>query len=478
MKINEIFCALSGESKNVGLRTVFVRTYGCNARCSYCFGPNKYGRYPEVTLPDLSRKPLNEVEEGDTILTFDDDFNIVETTIKEIGTRITDEYHVLSTMNTSFVVTPEHPVWIDGQWVPVKDIKIGQSCKNATLRDYCTYILNEYRYELAMYAEKCVSLLDNDYENSGIVNVGSHNGNHDPLLSNYEKIKKCIAKGIATMDIINDEECQTLVVHHIDGNHDNDTFSNLAIISKNFHDKLHGRGASFWSKSSKVKPYSGVPVVRNSSNAVSKQIGQMPKEVINLSCSPYNTFLVDDIYVHNCDTLYAIEGGEFTEMTVDEIVTKVDSYCCSRILLTGGEPLLQPDALDLVKELVADGYDVEIETNGAVDISPYVEMDPERVLITMDWKCPSSGMNQLMLKDNLDLLRFTDAIKFVVADQKDIDEMNRISGLTAAETYVSPVFGKIEPKEIAEYIVNNQLNDTRLQLQQHKILYDPDMRGV
>lgn len=76
------------------------------------------------------------------------------------------------------------------------------------------------------------------------------------------------------------------------------------------------------------------------------------------------------------------------------------------------------------------------------------------------------------------MLRYTDVIKFVVADHKDLDEMNRISGLTAAETYVSPVFGKIEPKQIAEYIINNQLNDTRLQLQQHKILWHPDTRGV
>lgn len=179
-----------------------------------------------------------------------------------------------------------------------------------------------------------------------------------------------------------------------------------------------------------------------------------------------------------CDTRYAIEGGEFTEMSVEEIIAKVDSYCCSRVTLTGGEPGLQSDAVDLVRELVADGYEVEIETNGAVDISPYVEMDPERVLVTMDWKCPSSGMNQLMLKDNLDLLRYTDVIKFVVADQKDIDEMDRISGLTAAETYVSPVFGKIEPRELAEYIINNQLNDTRLQLQAHKIIWDSNMRGV
>lgn len=179
-----------------------------------------------------------------------------------------------------------------------------------------------------------------------------------------------------------------------------------------------------------------------------------------------------------CDSKYAIEGDDWVEMSLDKILAKVDSFACSRVTCTGGEPLLQHDMLQLVTMLVSSGYQVEIETNGAVDVSPYVELDPEKVLITMDWKCPSSGMNHLMLSTNLELLRPDDVIKFVVADQKDIDEMNRVSGLSAAQTHVSPVFGKMEPRELAEYIINYQLNDTRLQIQQHKVIWPADMRGV
>lgn len=179
-----------------------------------------------------------------------------------------------------------------------------------------------------------------------------------------------------------------------------------------------------------------------------------------------------------CDTHYAIEGNEFTEMSVDEVIAEIEKFNCKRVTATGGEPLLQSGMESLVRELVNMDYEVEIETNGAVDISPYVEMNPDKVLITMDWKCPSSNMNHLMKKDNLDLLRFTDVIKFVVGDREDLKEVERISGLTLAETYISPVFGMIEPEELAEYIINNQLNDTRLQIQQHKVIWDCNMRGV
>lgn len=179
-----------------------------------------------------------------------------------------------------------------------------------------------------------------------------------------------------------------------------------------------------------------------------------------------------------CDTLYAVKGDDFKEMSIDEIMEEVNSFCCKRVTCTGGEPLLQHDMLDLVKRLIDENYEVEIETNGAVDIWPYVELDPEKVLITMDWKCPSSGMNHRMLQDNLGYLRYTDVIKFVVGTQEDLEEVNRVSGLTLAETYISPVFGMIEPKELAEYIIKNQLNDTRLQLQQHKVIWESNMRGV
>lgn len=177
-----------------------------------------------------------------------------------------------------------------------------------------------------------------------------------------------------------------------------------------------------------------------------------------------------------CDSLYAIEGEEYKELSVDYILQYIRQYNCKRVTYTGGEPILQDDAKELVTRLLNEGYFVEIETNGAVDISPYAKYD--NVLITMDWKCPSSKMNKAMLHKNLDLLRSSDVIKFVVGSQEDLQEMESISLMTLAETYVSPVFGAIELKDIAEYVINNGLNDVRMQLQTHKFIWDKDMRGV
>lgn len=177
-----------------------------------------------------------------------------------------------------------------------------------------------------------------------------------------------------------------------------------------------------------------------------------------------------------CDSLYTLQGDDYKEMTVSDIVEDIEKYHCRRVTITGGEPLLQEDARDLVEALLRKHYFVEIETNGAVDISPYINYD--NVLITMDWKCPSSKMNHKMIDDNLGYLRPTDVIKFVVGSQEDLQEMERISLMTLAESYVSPVFGKIELKDIAEYIINNGLNDVRMQLQLHKLCWDPNMRGV
>jgi len=187
-----------------------------------------------------------------------------------------------------------------------------------------------------------------------------------------------------------------------------------------------------------------------------------------------------------CDTMYAVEGNDYTDMTIEEIKEKVDSFHCNRVTLTGGEPMIQKDMMDLIYLLDGDCcrlYDIEIETNGAVDLTELVKARRDReisdsLLITMDWKCPTSGMLDEMVENNLSLLSDTDVVKYVVGSIADLDEAMRVHSLTRAQLYLSPVFGKIEPKEIAEYLVKGEINDVTLQIQQHKVIYPPDMRGV
>lgn len=177
-----------------------------------------------------------------------------------------------------------------------------------------------------------------------------------------------------------------------------------------------------------------------------------------------------------CDTTYALSGDNYTIMSVDEILRFIEQWSTKYVVFTGGEPLIQPDAFELVAKLIELGYHVEVETCGAVDISDVV--GTAGVTVTMDWKCPSSNMTSKMLETNLKLLTKDDVLKCVVGSEEDLNEMKRVSCLTRAQVFVSPVFGNIEPKEIVHYLEDNNLDNVRFQLQIHKYVWDKDMKGV
>lgn len=177
-----------------------------------------------------------------------------------------------------------------------------------------------------------------------------------------------------------------------------------------------------------------------------------------------------------CDSIYAIKGRDFKEMSIDDIMKDVEKIGYKDIILTGGEPLIQKDCMDLVKRLVREGYNVEIETSGAVDVSDYVGMNGVRV--TMDWKCPSSGMTDKMLRSNLSKLHSNDVIKFVIGSQEDLEEMLRMLPETCAQAFVSPVFNTIPYADIVEFMQKHNLVNVRFQLQIHKFVWPIDARGV
>lgn len=178
-----------------------------------------------------------------------------------------------------------------------------------------------------------------------------------------------------------------------------------------------------------------------------------------------------------CDSNYACDwkDEDVTEMTPEEIFKNVYQKGNKRITLTGGEPLIHEDVDSLIDILVRRGFEVNIETNGSVDIERYLQRN---ILVTMDYKCPSSNMTEQMLLENLELLRKQDVLKFVVGSKQDLDCCRDIIKYTDAQIFISPVFGKIEPKEIVEYMIEHDMQDCRIQLQLHKIIYDPEMRGV
>ena len=186
-----------------------------------------------------------------------------------------------------------------------------------------------------------------------------------------------------------------------------------------------------------------------------------------------------------CDSMYSVCDPEFAKrcklMTVTELADLTDKTSITpKITLTGGEPLMNKRfSLELVKEYEKRGYETNIETSGAIPIDDYLL---PHVIITMDWKCNCSGETSKMVKSNLKLLREGDVLKFVVSNEEDMDQMREIivNEKPKCWLYASPCFGKIQPSRIVDYVKNHasEIGRVRLQLQIHKYVWDPNMRGV
>lgn len=176
-----------------------------------------------------------------------------------------------------------------------------------------------------------------------------------------------------------------------------------------------------------------------------------------------------------CDTRYAYEEGE--ERTVEEVLELVRKFNCDLVEITGGEPLLQPETVGLSKQLVEEGRQVLIETNGTLDISVL----PPEVLRIMDIKCPGSGESDKMNWKNIDNLKPNDNVKFVISGKEDFEWAEKIVRqfdlIPRAQVLFSPNFGIVEPQNLAKWILHSGL-PVRMQLQMHKYIWNPNDRGV
>ena len=176
-----------------------------------------------------------------------------------------------------------------------------------------------------------------------------------------------------------------------------------------------------------------------------------------------------------CDSEFTFTGG--VAMEVDEILARVATYDCRLVELTGGEPLLQKEIYELSARLLEAGYTVLIETSGHRDIS---QLDP-RVIRVMDLKCPDSGECERNLWSNLDHLRRTDEVKFVIASRRDYDWALRTIRDHRLEDRVpillSTAFGLVKPDEVVGWMLTDKLR-ARFQLQLHKYIWDPQARKV
>ena len=172
-----------------------------------------------------------------------------------------------------------------------------------------------------------------------------------------------------------------------------------------------------------------------------------------------------------CDTKYAYFEGK--EMELAQILKKVKKWKCKRVCITGGEPLLQNDLLSLIDILLSEKYEIKIETNGSIDISGLIIKD---IIISLDIKCPSSGMHKEMIMENISFLRPCDELKFIIGNREDYEYAKGIIKKYSpkCEVVFQPVWGKA--KKLADWILNDEI-DARLSLQIHKILWG-DRKGI
>ncbi|MAK43258.1 MAG: 7-carboxy-7-deazaguanine synthase QueE [Spongiibacter marinus] len=170
-----------------------------------------------------------------------------------------------------------------------------------------------------------------------------------------------------------------------------------------------------------------------------------------------------------CDTEYAFHGGE--RRSIDDILAQVASYSPRYICVTGGEPLAQPECLTLLRALCDAGYEVSLETSGAM---PVADVDP-RVSKVVDLKTPASGEQHRNLMENLDHLGANDQVKFVICDRDDYDwarfqvDQHRLPE-RVGEVLFSPSFEQLPARDLADWIIDDNL-PVRFQLQLHKLLW-------
>ncbi|MCH2459561.1 MAG: 7-carboxy-7-deazaguanine synthase QueE [Gemmatimonadetes bacterium] len=182
-----------------------------------------------------------------------------------------------------------------------------------------------------------------------------------------------------------------------------------------------------------------------------------------------------------CDTEYAFHGG--SEMDLDEVVAEIASHSCKTVEITGGEPLAQKGVFPLADRLLSEGYIVLLETSGALDVS---RLDP-RVHKIMDLKCPGSMESDRNRWENLNHLTERDEIKFVIQDrtdyqwarnvirQRELDQRVEEGSLRAL--LISPVWETIDLESLSTWILEDRL-PVRLQVQMHKLIWEPDRQGV
>jgi len=176
-----------------------------------------------------------------------------------------------------------------------------------------------------------------------------------------------------------------------------------------------------------------------------------------------------------CDSEYTFHEGN--DMTINEIINKIQNYPCKLVEVTGGEPLFQEECINLLKKLVNLEYHVLLETSGSLSTKDV----PKKVVNIIDFKCPTSNMKKKNDWENINYLKSSDEVKFVIGNREDYEwakeKIEQYDITSKCSVLMSPSYKQIEPKTITEWILKDNL-DVRFQIQLHKEIWSDKEQGV
>lgn len=499
IKIAEIFGpTIQGEGPNTGVKTLFVRVAGCSFRCSWCFGiqPSKFAM-PKVIpvnkkmfMGDVKNQNfqktginLTDVKTGDELLTYNNNLELVSTTVKNILTRNAEVLEI-KISGKRYLVTPEHPFFTLRGLIPANELVVGDEViclsdsdadviRNSYIGSYSSDYINEVmalKNKNNRLAVKLSPYFENMYKHYCRVqtNVGEKNGNSSPdSTPHFNYLKKLIKENAVRCALTGASD--DLIVHYVDHNPNNDSFSNLIVITRHLHDIIHRRGYNFKKANSDTKhAYKKVLSIKPHKGAV---------PVINLSCEPYNTYLADGLWVHNCDSKFAWDTKNAKSYTPEELSSELITKCkesgTSNVVLTGGNPCLY-NFTEVIRNLHAAGINVDVETQG--DLYPEWLSFVDTIVISP--KAPSSHQpdvydkveqfieSMLSVRDNIC------TIKIPVFNEEDIAFAKKYAQLTEVYSSRCKLYinvgnddvkeeGDISPRILAKYreLIDRIMND-------------------
>jgi len=437
LRVSEFFYGtIQGEGIYTGHPAAFLRLQGCTLNCTWCFGIKSGRRIPKITTVQGANKKLNEVIEGDILLTFDEKtFQLVETKVIKTIQREVMEWLEIKTQYHTYFVTPEHPFFTTKRGLQkAEDLKLTDEILHSSFNQKISYqkkkdnpmknietiqkaFKNLDREKLSKNVKKSIQQRKKDGTYKASIEIlketspkkyedylskisESKKGKNNPnwkggsLFPNYDRMKQEFSGTKRKCNYCTNEKI--LEIHHVDENRENDTLENLVAICHKCHSNIHRRGYNFWngkrtdnkvSTTNAEKAKNGIKLISikrvniKDDKNYGRPYGPKPLKVFNLTCSPYNSYLVDNMWVHNCDSKSVWRYGN--AYSFQDLINMIE-YSSLRdklaaghhLVITGGSPLLQQDRLiSFLKELIAFlGFKPFIEIENECVVLPDIEL--------------------------------------------------------------------------------------------------------